>query len=443
MGVAFTSTSTQATWRASSQLIARSSPSFSFGIEATRRSARSNDRFATRRSLPTCSSRMQARAAPPAPSAITSALLTSMPAPSSPLWKPMRSVLWPMSRPPRQTIVFTAPIRRASSSTSSTRRSTVSLYGIVTFAPSRSSSRRSRSRVAPSWSSAVSLSSYRCGSPSFANAVLCIAGESECATGRPMSQTWLICSRTCSVSASPRRVHGWPVRWSRQRRSSLISVLYSVRLVLREGRREGVVAGPVVLRDEVEVRNLRRLGRAFESLPSGAADRGRREPRDLVRVVRRIDLEVGERWLAPHADRVLHRGICVELHPDRETVRVHASDGRAFLAVAGLSLDDRSELHDVVDRRLAVNRSLSQGLARPLFELVEQRVDDLGCRRGRLEEVRVGEEEALEGGVRRQPREHRVLALPDHSLFHEIVPGDRGEGLPHRGRRLAQAPPFD
>src|SRR2546430_2217704 len=89
------------------------------------------------------------------------------------------------------------------------------------------------------------------------------------------------------------------------RRSSLISVLDPVRLVLLQGPREGVVPRAVVLRDEVEVRDARRAGRAFERRLSRAADRRRRKSGDLIRVVRRIDLEVLERGLAPLADRVL------------------------------------------------------------------------------------------------------------------------------------------
>src|SRR5205823_13699293 len=128
----------------------------------------------------------------------------------------------------------------------------------------------------------------RCGKPSVANAALCIAGESECATGRPMSQT---CATAylfpCLLNlGSAETRSGWWIRSSpagagapgrEARRSSLISVLDPVRLVLLQGPREGVVPRAVVLRDEVEVRDVRRAGRAFERRLSRAADRRRRK----------------------------------------------------------------------------------------------------------------------------------------------------------------------
>ena len=130
--------------------------------------------------------------------------------------------------------------------------------------------------------------------------------------------------------------------------------------MLLEGPREGVVPGAVVLRDEVEVRDLCRFGRALKRRLSGTADRRRRKAGELVRVVGRIDLEVLERGLAPLADGVLDRRVGIELHPDLESVRVDPRDGRALLPVARLSLDDRTELHDVVDRGLAINGGLPQ-----------------------------------------------------------------------------------
>ena len=66
----------------------------------------------------------------------------------------------------------------------------------------------------------------------------------------------------------------------------LIAVFDPVRLMLGEGRREGVIAGAVVLRDEVQVGHVGWLRGSLERCLSGAADRRRREPRDLVRVVR-------------------------------------------------------------------------------------------------------------------------------------------------------------
>src|SRR6266542_1518830 len=77
-----------------------------------------------------------ARAAPPAPRTRTVASAGTHSRSSKARRNPYRSVLSPTSRRPWRVIVLTAPIRRASSLASSTRGSTASLCGIVTFAQS-------------------------------------------------------------------------------------------------------------------------------------------------------------------------------------------------------------------------------------------------------------------------------------------------------------------
>src|SRR4029078_7394595 len=108
---------------------------------------------------------------------------------------------------------------------------------------------------------------------------------------------------------------------------------------------------------------------------AAAPDGGRREAGDPVRVVGRVRLEVAETQLLPVAERVLDRRIGVELPPDVESFRVHASDRGALFTIASLTLDDRPELHDVVDRRLPIHGGLPPGLLAPQLALIGLCVD--------------------------------------------------------------------
>src|ERR671934_2585072 len=95
-------------------------------------------------------------------------------------------------------------------------------------------------------------------------AALCIAGDSECATGSPSSRI-------------------------------LLRTLLHVLLVLRQRLREGVITRAVALRDEEEEVGLGRLRGARDRRLARGRDRRRRESRIQVGVVRRVDLQVGER----------------------------------------------------------------------------------------------------------------------------------------------------
>src|SRR5216684_8663328 len=181
-------------------------------------------------------------------------------------------------------------------------------------------------------SGSTSSALYRCGSPSALNAALCIAGEREWATGWPNKYTSLMRGAD-----------------SGSRYFSSVPVFDAVRLLLFERLREGVVAGPVVLRHEVEELVRHRLRRALERCHARVADRRGRQPRDEIGVVGGVLLQIVERELAPVPARVLDRRVGIELHPDVEAVLVHASDRGALRAVARLALHDRRQLHEVVD----------------------------------------------------------------------------------------------
>src|SRR6266849_9566010 len=113
------------------------------------------------------------------------------------------------------------------------------------------------------------------------NAALCIAGDSECATGWP---------RRYAVAMVTR---------------SFVAVFDAVGLLLLERHRECVPTGAVVLRDEIEVRHVRGLRGPLERRDARICDRRRRQARVEIRVVGRGQLEIVERELAPLAERVL------------------------------------------------------------------------------------------------------------------------------------------
>src|SRR6266550_3873184 len=116
---------------------------------------------------------------------------------------------------------------------------------------------------------------------------------------------------------------------------------------------------------------------------------------------------------------------------------------RSLRPSARLSLDDRGQLHDVVDRRFSIDRGLPQDLAGAVLEMIEERIDDLG-RGGRgLEEIGIREEKPLERGLRREAGENRVLPLTDDRGLQELVSRDRREHLGHRRGDLVQTPALD
>ena len=115
-----------------------------------RRSPRAASRFemSNRPTRVSASAKAMPRAAPPAP-------INRIARPSGSKWpslrnaatKPGPSVLKPNSRPPRFTIVLTAPTRALWPPSSSSIGKTDSLYGMVTFAPSTSAERSPATRA--------------------------------------------------------------------------------------------------------------------------------------------------------------------------------------------------------------------------------------------------------------------------------------------------------
>src|SRR5437773_1293708 len=211
-----------------------------------------------------------------------------------------------------------------------------------------------------------------------------------------------------------------------------VPVFDPVGLVLLEGRREGVVARAVVLRDEVEVRDLCRLGRTLERGLPGAADRRRRKAGDLVRVVRRIDLEVLER--GPEEIRV-REAKSLERRVRRET-REHRvlplPDDRCFqklldgdrgegLVHGGGGLAQAPAFDDPQDRLLA------RGLLEDARELAR--------RERRRDRVRAGLKRRLTAGVVEDEREGE--SGTDEALILEVL-GDLAGGLSARDDEAAR-----
>ncbi len=117
---------------------------------------------------------VKAVAAPPSPS--TTGRSTLRPSSTA------ASVELAWSRPSRTTSVFT------DGSSAPTSRATSSLYGAVTFAPANPNATRPRSASSSSSGSTCS-GTYAQSRPRAANAAFCMRGESDAATGFPISPT--------------------------------------------------------------------------------------------------------------------------------------------------------------------------------------------------------------------------------------------------------------
>src|SRR6266550_7557466 len=128
-----------------------------------------------------------ARADPPVPTTSQRSPLRAAPSLSNAAVTPATSVLSPTSVPSSAQNVLHAPTRAQTSVFRATDPSTASLCGTVTFpAPPVAAC---IARTAGSDSPETRIATYTASRPSARNAALCIAGESEWATGSPMTMS--------------------------------------------------------------------------------------------------------------------------------------------------------------------------------------------------------------------------------------------------------------
>src|SRR6266699_3257092 len=153
--------------------------------QAAKSRARAASRDSTCRSaFAAAAATATARAEPPVPSS------SQLPAPSAPSWRraariPATSVLSPTSAPCSVQNVLQAPTRAHTSVFRATHRSAASLCGTVTF-PAPPAPASAASRVA-SVGAGVRSATYTASSPRTRIAALYMEGESEWATGSPIT----------------------------------------------------------------------------------------------------------------------------------------------------------------------------------------------------------------------------------------------------------------
>src|SRR6266446_2135433 len=146
-----------------------------------------------------------ARAAPPVPTR------SQLPAPSAPSWRraariPATSVLSPTSAPCSVQNVLHAPTRAHTSVFRETHRSAASLCGTVTFpAPPTAASAAS---TVTSAGVGVRNATYTASSPRTPIAALCMEGESEWATGSPITASRRVLALTSTRELFGDAIHG-------------------------------------------------------------------------------------------------------------------------------------------------------------------------------------------------------------------------------------------
>src|SRR6266576_4653497 len=129
-----------------------------------------------------------ARADPPVPTTSHRSPCRAAPIWSSAAATPNTSVLSPTSPPSSVQNVLHAPTRAQTSVFRATDRSTASLWGTVTLpAPPVAACIASTARSASGGTGGTRKATYTASNPSARKAALCIAGESEWATGSPMT----------------------------------------------------------------------------------------------------------------------------------------------------------------------------------------------------------------------------------------------------------------
>ena len=167
------------------------------------------------------------------------------------------------------------------------------------------------------------------------------------------------------------------------------------------------------MRDEIDVRNVRRIECRDDRWLARRRDRSRRQSLVLVGVVRRIDLEM----LVEHArhvvaECVLHRGVGLQLHAGLQAIEVHRGNHGSLFWKPRFLLDDGRECHDVV----AAHRvRLQRRIPRRLPDLLKAADHQLDCaaRRGAVgKDVGVGKEIAL------QRRRRNVERMQERGIAH-------------------------
>ena len=243
---------------------------------------------------------------------------------------------------------------------------------------------------------------YTQSSPSAAKAALCIAGDRECPTGSPMTPT----TRVAPVITRP------PFT------AAPFAGRLDVGLVLLLRLRERVL--PVLVAEHVEhVRHAARVLRRLQRLHGDARDRSRRQARDLVRVVRRVDAlsaVVGDRRCSRPSRSTAVASICSGM-PSRSRLWITAEiSGRSSSSFAS-RLDERR-------RRRSSGTGSSRLRAAPRARLVgllskvdTRRAQDLLVGLVLRDEVRVGVQQPFEGRhVRRlvlRPHDSRLRDLEE------------------------------
>src|SRR6059036_3175243 len=146
-----------------------------------------------------------ARAAPPVP------VRSQVPPPSAPSWRsaawmPATSVLSPTSAPCSVQNVLQAPTRAHTSVFRATHRSAASLCGTVTF-PAPPTAARAASMVVSSGAD-VRSATYTASRPRTRIAAFCIEGESEWATGSPITASRRVLALTSTRELFGDALHG-------------------------------------------------------------------------------------------------------------------------------------------------------------------------------------------------------------------------------------------
>src|SRR3989449_817238 len=143
--------------------------------------------------------------------AVTGVQTCALPiSPSAPSWRsaariPATSVLSPTSAPCSVQNVLHAPTRAQTSVFRATHRSAASLWGTVTFpAPPTAASAAS---TVPSAGAGVRNPTYTASSPSTPIAALCMEGESEWATGSPITASRRVLALTSTRELLGDAVH--------------------------------------------------------------------------------------------------------------------------------------------------------------------------------------------------------------------------------------------
>ncbi|CAM2154715.1 hypothetical protein PT2222_310028 [Paraburkholderia tropica] len=176
----------------------------------------------------------------------------------------------------------------------------------------------------------------------------------------------------------------------------------------------GKHAAAVAARHEIQRAGRRRIERCLQCRGAGQRDWRWRQPWAQVRIVKSVGLQIAlvQTPQIARAHPVDHRRIGLQRHAHLETVREYGGHQRTVAGLAGFLFDQRSERQRLVRRlQRQTRRARDPCLVQMRLHQLVGAAEDVQIARTLVEQIGVGEEQALAAALGRSGRADRRQKL--------------------------------